>query len=223
MASLKIHPRTHSLIHVNKPNLISDLNLTTCLSVSKRVSSHRVSASLSLSNPPSNSGGVVKEDQKRSEAVLSGKLDEWMKESMVDIVKNLKQAPLLVHVYDGEGQVKIKTERAVAENWPVVKSEWKSGEKRCPDGLIFIEEVGTEEELRDGKIAEESEEGITKAWGVVVQGKGVECSPACYLLKTSRVGAGLGMGLFCTHFCLARVQNFRDSALGQLKDCWLLQ
>nr|XP_009771624.1 PREDICTED: uncharacterized protein LOC104222129 [Nicotiana sylvestris] len=222
MASLKIHPRTHSLIHVNKPNLISDLNLTTSLSVSKRVSSHRVSVSLSLSNPPSNSGGVVKEDQK-TETVLSGKLEEWMKGSMVDIVKNLKQAPLLVLVYDGEGQVKIKTERAVVEDWPVVKSEWKSGEKRSPDGLIFIEELGTEGELRDGKIAEESEECITKAWGVVVQGKGVECSPACYLLKTSRVGAGLGKGLFCTHFCLARVQNFRDSALEQFKDCWLLQ
>lgn len=217
MASLKIHPGTHSLIHVNKPNPISDLNLNTCLSVSKqvtkRVSSHRVSASLSLSN----SGGVIKEDQK-TKAVLSGKIDEWMKESVVDIVKNLKQAPLLVHIYeeDGKGEVKIKTESAMVEDWPVVKSEWKSGEKRSPDGLIFVGEIGSEDE----KIVEE---GITKAWGVVVQGKGVECSSACYLLKTSRVGAGFGMGLFCTHFCLARVQNFRDSALVQFKNSWLLQ
>ncbi|KAM3358126.1 hypothetical protein P3S68_021057 [Capsicum galapagoense] len=222
MALLKVHPRSHSLIYVNKPNPISDLNLNSCLSVSKQVmkraSSHRVSASMSLSN--SGGGGLIKED-KKTEGVLSGKIDEWMEESMVDIVKNLKQAPLLVHIYadDGKGRVKIKTEKAVLEDWTVVKSEWASGKKRSPDGLIFVGEIGSEEE----KIGEE-EEGITKAWGVVVQGrKGVECSPACYLLKTSRVGAGCGMGLFCTHFCLARVENFRDSALVQFKNSWLLQ
>lgn len=221
MASLKIHPKTHSLIHVNKPNSISSLNLNTCLSVSKqirkRVFSHRIFASLSLSN--SGVGGVIKED-KKTEGASSGKIDEWMKESVVDIVKNLKQAPLLVQIYAGEGKgdVKIKTERAVEEDWPIVKSEWESGEKRSPDGLIFVGEIGSEDE----KIVEE-EGRITKVWGVVVQGKGVECSPSCYLLKTSRVFAGFGMGLFCTHFCLARVQNFRDSALVQFKNSWLLQ
>ncbi|KAL3365621.1 hypothetical protein AABB24_010642 [Solanum stoloniferum] len=197
MASLKIHPRTHSLIQFNKPNTVSDLKLNSSLSVSKqikkRVCSHRVSSSLSLSN--SCGGGVMKEDQK-TEGVLSGKIDEWMNESVVDIVKNLKQAPLLVQIYseDGKGQVKIKTERAVEEDWPMKKSQW---EKRSPDGLIFVGELGSEDE----KLVEEEGEGITKAWGVVVQGKGMECSPACYLLKTSRVGAGFGMGLFCTHFC----------------------
>ncbi|KAM3375907.1 hypothetical protein P3S68_014621 [Capsicum galapagoense] len=220
MASLKVHPRSHSLIYANKPNPISDLNLNTCLSVSKQVMkrtfSHRVSSFLSLSN--SGGGGLIKEDKKTG-GVLSGKIDEWMKESMVDIVKNLKQAPLLVHIYaeDGKGEVKIKTEKAVMEDWPVVKSEWAGGKKRSPDGLIFVGEIGSEEEKIVG------EEGITKAWGVVVQGKGVECSPACYLLKTSRVSAGCGMGLFCNHFCLARVQNFRDSALVQFKNSWLLQ
>ncbi|KAJ8552898.1 hypothetical protein K7X08_020291 [Anisodus acutangulus] len=213
MALLKIH---HSLIHhVNIPNPISDFNFNTKTSL-RVSSSHRVSAS--LSNQP---GGVIKEDKKTG-VVLSRKLDEWMNESVVDIVKNLKQAPLLVHIYAEEDKVKIKTERAVVEDWPVVKSEWESGEKRSPDGLIFVGELGTDEE-KDEKIAEESEEGITKAWGVVVQGKGVEFSSACYLLKTSRVGAGFGTGLFCTHFCLARVQNFRDSALVQFKNSWLLQ
>ncbi|XP_049409540.1 uncharacterized protein LOC125872791 [Solanum stenotomum] len=220
MASLKIHPRTYSLIQFNKPNTVSDLKLNSSLSVSKqikkRVCSHCVSSSLSLSNS-CGGGGVMKEDQK-TEGVLSGKIDEWMSESVVDIVKNLKQAPLLVQIYseDGKGQVKIKTERAVEEDWPMKKSQW---EKRSPDGLIFVGELGSEDE----KLVEEEGEGITKAWGVVVQGKGMECSPACYLLKTSRVGAGFGMGLFCTHFCLAKVQNFRDSALMQFQNSWLLQ
>ncbi|XP_015077521.1 uncharacterized protein LOC107021387 [Solanum pennellii] len=213
-----IHPTTHSLIQFNKPNSVSDLKLNTCLSVSKqnkkRAFSHRVSSSLSLSN---SCGGVVKEDHK-TEGVLSGKIGEWMNESVVDIVKNLKQAPLLVEIYseDGKGGVRIKTERAVEEDWPIKKSEW---EKRSPDGLIFVGELGGEDE----KLVEEEGEGITKAWGVVVQGKGMECSPACYLLKTSRVGAGIGMGLFCTHFCLAKVQNFRDTALMQFQNSWLLQ
>ncbi|KAK4718290.1 hypothetical protein R3W88_016628 [Solanum pinnatisectum] len=221
MASLKIQPRTHSSIQFNKPNPVSDLNLNSCLSVSKqikkRVCSHRVSSSLSLSNSCRGGGGVMKEDQK-TEGVLSGKIDEWMNESVVDIVKNLKQAPLLVQIFaeDGKGEVKIKTERAVEEDWPILKSEW---EKRSPDGLIFVGELGGEDE----KLVDEEGEGITKAWGVVVQGKGMECSPACYLLKTSRVGAGFGMGLFCTHFCLAKVQNFRDSALVQFQNSWLLQ
>ncbi|KAK4353859.1 hypothetical protein RND71_026053 [Anisodus tanguticus] len=123
-----------------------------------------------------------------------------MKVSMVDIVKNLKQAPLFVHIYANEndrGQERrpeIKTERALVEKWSILKSDWESGKTRTPDGLILVDEL---EELN-----ENSEEVLTKSWGVVVQGKGIEFGPACYLLKTSRVRAGRGMGLFCTHFCL---------------------
>ncbi|KAG6402032.1 hypothetical protein SASPL_138902 [Salvia splendens] len=86
------------------------------------------------------------------------KIDSWLQDSVPDIVRNLKQAPLLVQIYSG----------------------------------------------LDGG------------------GKGAECGPACYLLKTDRVCAGVGLG-FCTHFCLMKVNNFRDSALDQFKDSWLLQ
>ncbi|XP_060211649.1 uncharacterized protein LOC132639196 [Lycium barbarum] len=186
-----------------------------------------VCASLSLSNPlPSDR--VLKNDPKKEATILSRNLDEWMKVSMVDIVKNLKQAPLFVHIYANENdkgqerQPQIKTERALVEKWPIMKSEWESGKSRTPDGLIFVDELGDEEleELNENSV-EDSEEGLTKSWGVVVQGKGVEFGPACYLLKTSRVRAGRGMGLFCTHFCLVRVTNFRESALKQFKGCWL--
>lgn len=150
------------------------------------------------------------------------KTDSWVHDSVTEIVKNLKQAPLLVQIFaesDGgnaDGRVKIQTEKAVEKNWAGLKGDWGSGESRSPDGLIFVEEL--ELDCEDGDFAEE-EEGVTRAWGMVVQGK---CGYACYLLKTNKVCAGMGLG-FCTHFCLMRVSNFRDSAFEQFKDSWLLQ
>ncbi|KAK4353150.1 hypothetical protein RND71_028668 [Anisodus tanguticus] len=223
MASLRVNPSI-SLGTFDKIGTIHR-RLTISMRKNDRHMMQRkpLGASLSLSNSlPSEK--VVKIDDKENEVILSKNIDEWMKVSMVDIVKNLKQAPLLVHVYANEDergrerQPEIKTERALVEQWPIMKSEWESGKTRTPDGLIFVDELG-DEELEE--LNENSEEGLTKSWGVVVQGKGIEFGPACYLLKTSRVIAGRGMGLFCTHFCLVRVTNFRDSALKQFKGCWL--
>ncbi|KAL3837821.1 hypothetical protein ACJIZ3_022412 [Penstemon smallii] len=131
-----------------------------------------------------------------------------MQDSVADIVKNLKQAPLLVHVYSENERVKLKTEKACLD-------EWKNQEPKSPDGLIFVKELDQENVVN-------CEEGVDRAWGVIVQGKGVDCGPACYMLKTNCVFAGMGLG-FCTHFCLMRVKNFRDSAFEQFKDSWLLQ
>ncbi|PHU18108.1 hypothetical protein BC332_13803 [Capsicum chinense] len=184
------------------------------------------STSLSLSNRVAKN-----DDQRKEKAILSRNIEEWMNVSLVDIVKNLKQAPLFVHVYANEddergGQVRrrprIKTERAMLEKWPMMKSEWESGKTTTPDGLIFVQELrDDEEENRNVNLVEDSDEVLKKSWGVIVQEKGIEFGPTCYLLKTSRVRAGRGMDLFCTHFCLVRVKNFRDSALKQFKSCWL--
>ncbi|KAF1893539.1 hypothetical protein Lal_00002029 [Lupinus albus] len=64
----------------------------------------------------------------------------------------------------------------------------------------------------------------TRVWGVVVQGKGFGCDPICYLLKTCGVGSGpeMGLGLCSTHFCLVRVNSFKEMVQSQLKNCWLL-
>ncbi|KAL2526821.1 hypothetical protein Adt_11875 [Abeliophyllum distichum] len=177
----------------------------------------------------SRNSAIFKDDLQNKDAIFSERIDSWMLESMTDIVKNLNQAPLLVHIYTEDGddgvnsdrKLRFKTEKAILEKWPVVKGEWESGESKSPDGLIFIEEL--EQQGNNEKMNQEFEEGVTRAWGVVVQGKGVKCGPACYLLKTSRVSGGIGLGCFCTHFCLVRVNNFRDSALEQFKNSWLLQ
>lgn len=244
MASLRVN----SSVPLGKFDKIGTIQRRSAVSVMmQRKPIGVVSSSLSLSNPRRPSKRVAKnDDQQKEKAISSRNIDEWMKASMVDIVKNLKQAPLLVHVYanhedDGGGQERlrtpprmIKTERAMSERWPMMKSEWESGRTRTPDGLIFVQEL--RDELEDinqdsylnenvcanpGDLAEDSEEVLTKSWGVLVQGKGIEFGPACYLLKTSRVRAARGMDLFCTHFCLVRVKNFRESAMKQFRSCWL--
>ncbi|CAE6086971.1 unnamed protein product [Arabidopsis arenosa] len=152
------------------------------------------------------------------------KLDRWMKESVTEIVKNLSEAPLLVHLYTGE-----KEEGTVvvmkAEEWAAVKGRWERGEAEMPEGIVFVEQLGAAEESCGCGF--DGGDG-TRAWGLVVQGKGVECGPVCYLLKTTRVGSvsgsgsGSGLGMRCTHFCLAKVSSFRETSESQLKNCWLV-
>lgn len=163
-----------------------------------------------------------------SATIVGERLDEWMRESVVDIVKNLREAPLLVQVFaeedakneeKGAAATRMETEKAVAEeDWLTAKGKWESGEAPSPQGVILVEELEEEEE-EEGERSER--ESSTRAWGIVVQGRGAECGPACYLLKTSRVR---GLGTICsTHFCLVRVNGFRETAASQLKNCWLLR
>lgn len=150
------------------------------------------------------------------------KFDRWMKESVEEIVKNLREAPLFVHVYGGgPDETMLKTERAVAEDWAHMKGKWVKGEEPLPEGIILVEEI--KEEDKEGIF--EKDEGqngeSTKAWGVLIQGKGDDGGAACYLLKTSKAG-GSNLGLFCTHYCLVRVKSFRETVRSQLTNCWLV-
>ncbi|KAF4364453.1 uncharacterized protein LOC115699425 [Cannabis sativa] len=153
-------------------------------------------------------------------SVACEKLDEWMRDSVVEIVKYLREAPLIVHVYnkgrnDGVETEMVMEKTASAGDWAVAKGKWETGDAPSPEGLIFVEELGHG--------SNESEKEVTREWGVVLQGKGPKCPPACYLLKTSSVGSGsgCGLGLGCTHFCLVRVNSFRETAETQLRNCWL--
>ncbi|XP_047946063.1 uncharacterized protein LOC125192508 [Salvia hispanica] len=203
-----------SLHPANKPNQ----NFTPIRTKKFKPPRQFPSASIGPTLPPAHHGSDESIDSRDPPA----KIDSWLQDSVPDIVKNLKQAPLLVQIYSGlDGGVRIETEKAVAEEWPAAREGWRSGESKSPDGLIFVEELERGSELGE-ESESESKLGVTKAWGIVVQGKGAECGPACYLLKTDRVCAGVGLG-FCTHFCLMKVNNFRDSALDQFKDSWLLQ
>ncbi|KAK4385241.1 hypothetical protein Sango_2648100 [Sesamum angolense] len=86
-----------------------------------------------------------------------------MQESVVDIVSNLKQSPLLVKIQSGnDGRVKIQTEKAI---WPVLKREWRRG-NQSPDGLIFVEELKNPDQDQDVG------EGVTRAWALLCRKRG---------------------------------------------------
>ncbi|KAK8357828.1 hypothetical protein V6Z12_A05G443200 [Gossypium hirsutum] len=158
---------------------------------------------------------LPKQQEKKRNELVYEKIDEWMRDSVVEIVKKLPESPLLVHVYSDDNTTRTRTEKADENNWVSVKQKWEKGETPMPDGVIFVEQIEGDDEESDEK------EEVSRAWGIVVQGQGCGLAPACYLLKTSKVSSGLG--LKCTHFCLVKVKSFRETALSQLKNCWLLQ
>ncbi|KAL0907330.1 hypothetical protein M5K25_021731 [Dendrobium thyrsiflorum] len=151
------------------------------------------------------------------------KLDEWMRESIGEIVRNIGKAPLLVRIFSDESESKqlssmIEKEEATAESWLGIKKRWEQ-ESSVPDGLILVEELDAEEE-EEGDVAASNEEGGDRSnvrWGVVIQGRGMDCS-SCYILNTCKVQSSMG---FCTHFCLVRAKCFGDPVGVQLKNAWL--
>lgn len=152
-------------------------------------------------------------------------IDGWVKNSVREIVKNLREAPLLVHIYgDGNGiPMSLKTENAVSENWSAMRSEWEKGTSPPPQGVIFVEQLkdGEQDRRKDEFIDFALEGGVTRVWGVVVQGRGENSRPACYLLKTVRTGTP-ALGLYVTQFCLIRVSSFTETAETQFKKIWLV-
>ncbi|XP_022764852.1 uncharacterized protein LOC111310031 [Durio zibethinus] len=192
-------------------------------SLKPRMSSKILASFSSLSSSKVSLQPLLKQEEKKRNELSYEKIDEWMRDSVVEIVKRLPESPLLVQVYSNDNTTKTRTEKAEEDKWVLVKQKWETGETPMPDGVIFVEQIQEEEEGKKGDEKEKNEE-VSRAWGIVVQGKGEEGSgspQACYLLKTSKVGSGFG--LRCTHFCLVKVKSFRETAFSQLKNCWLLQ
>ncbi|KAG0475914.1 hypothetical protein HPP92_012354 [Vanilla planifolia] len=163
------------------------------------------------------------------------KLEDWMRESIGEIVRNIGKAPFLVHIFSEEegntrkvsgtalpkmsppsSQLVLEREAVTtADSWPAIKNRWQR-ESSVPDGIILVEELGSGED--GGVVVEEDEEcRCEKRWGVVIQGRGLNTS-ACYILDTCRVPSAVG---FCTHFCLVKAQCFGEPAELQMKKAWL--
>ncbi|CAI9117160.1 OLC1v1018504C1 [Oldenlandia corymbosa var. corymbosa] len=173
-------------------------------------------------------GAMINRERDRDVVIDDGKLDTWVKESVVEILNNLEEAPFLVHIYtDSEegsgsagsasssGKTRLVKEKATAESWPSIKGRW-GGNDPTPTGIILVEEMkNSEESVSETSCSSSSS---TRVWGILIQGKGVSC-PACYILKTCRVRSVLGC---CTHFCLMRVGCFFESVDIQLKNLWLV-
>ncbi|KAL3503923.1 hypothetical protein ACH5RR_033764 [Cinchona calisaya] len=160
----------------------------------------------------------------KAEDVSGLKLHQWVKDSVVEIVNNLDEAPFLVHIYpDGEeasastGKTRLVSEKAAAENWPVIKGRW-GGESPTPSGIILVEEMNSSEEagldgenLGSTNSDNKSCSSSTKLWGILIQGKGLSC-PACYILKTSRVSRMLKFQGWADITLKSILEPVRDSA-----------
>lgn len=133
---------------------------------------------------------------------------------MEQIVKDAGETPLLVHVYDRERQPRLEKEKAQAGSWPRIVQRWKEG---CPvpDGMILAEQLDAP---TNSDVAVPASKEGSKMWGLLVQGKGLDC-PACYVLKTDTVKSTMG---YCTYFCLARANCFGEDAVLQLRNSWLV-
>uniref|UniRef100_A0A7N0RIY7 DUF7804 domain-containing protein n=1 Tax=Kalanchoe fedtschenkoi TaxID=63787 RepID=A0A7N0RIY7_KALFE len=150
-------------------------------------------------------GLAEQQAEQRRRPISQETIDEWVRESASEIVRNLPQAPLLIRVMEEAGgrerrRLEVET-GASGEIWETWR---KTSRQRVPEGVIVVEELKDGRDSRgvywDGKI-DDVEEGSTKVWpvGMVAQGRGLECGPVCYLLKTSRVGSS-NLGCACTHF-----------------------
>ena len=151
-------------------------------------------------------------------------------------MRNIGKAPFLVHLFSNGSEseedsapsssssVRVETEPVVSQNWHSIKRRWDLGGNPTPDGIILVEELKEDEEA-----AENEDNGINnnnftqrstnKTLGLLVQGRGVDCS-ACYILSTCRVLSSVGA---CTHFFLVRAKCSGDTADVQLRKAWLQQ
>ncbi|XP_008808768.1 uncharacterized protein LOC103720708 [Phoenix dactylifera] len=158
------------------------------------------------------------------EPVTPEKLEQWMRDSIGEIVKNIEEAPFLVQIFSGggcgagrEGALRVEREAASPESWPRMSKRWDE-ERRKPDGVILVEKLTDAEETGAGEEGRAtSTPSGPRTWGLVVQGRGMDCA-SCYILNTSRVRSSMG---FCTHFCLVRAKCFGEPFELQLRKAWL--
>ncbi|RVX03021.1 hypothetical protein CK203_016653 [Vitis vinifera] len=136
------------------------------MTISSHVDSGAVKISSNLAKSKSKSRLCLEEfGGGKIESLTREKMDEWIRESVSEIVKNLREAPLLVEVYSDRngGGTKLKTEKAVAEDWPHIESNWKIGEAQSPEGIMLVEELNNEADDDDNE--NDDDEENTKLWG----------------------------------------------------------
>lgn len=106
-----------ALLHVNTSVRLGTLDKIETIQRRSTVSMMKMNhigvvsaSSLSLSSIPRPSDKVAKIDDNKykDKVILSRNLDDWMNVSIVEIVKNLKQAPLLVQIYANEDAESLK-------------------------------------------------------------------------------------------------------------------
>ncbi|XP_010909773.1 uncharacterized protein [Elaeis guineensis] len=174
---------------------------------------------------------IIPEDDKKNkpkweekEPVSPEKLDQWIRDSIGEIVRNIEEAPFLVQIFSRgggggsggagrEGGVILEREAASPESWPCMRKRWNKGSPK-PEGFILVEKLAIEEEMGAASV---STPCGPRTWGLLVQGRGMDCA-LCYILNTTRVRSSMG---FCTYFCLMKAKCFGEPAELQFRRAWL--
>eukprot|EP00253_Pinus_taeda_P027914 PITA_27914 len=165
------------------------------------------------------------------------KLDQWMKQSIIEIVNHIQDAPFVHYVFDKTSPLSrrwqkvpatyISQERGGAEErWGILRNDIAH---ICPDGIIYVQKLNSECKCkycsahgysRRGSGGEQ-EEGSTDMWGLIVQGRGggVSCC-ASYILKTTRFVSANGCW---TQFSLVKAKCFGECPCTQFIRSWLFQ
>lgn len=166
------------------------------------------------------------------------KLDQWMKQSIIEIVNHIQDAPFLHYVYDKKSPLPRSWQKVPAtyisqeeggaeESWGMLRNYISH---ICPDGMIYVQRLNSDCKCkyctahgysRKGSGEGEQEEGSTDMWGLIIQGRGggVSCC-ASYILKTTRFVSANGCW---TQFSLVKAKCFGECPCTQFIRSWLYQ
>lgn len=166
------------------------------------------------------------------------KLDQWMKQSIIEIVNHIQDAPFVHYVFDKKSPLPGRWQKVPAiyisreggraeESWGILRNYIAN---ICPDAMIYVQKLNSECKCkycsahgysRRGSGEGEQEEGSTDMWGLIIQGRGggVSCC-ASYILKTTRFVSANGCW---TQFSLVKAKCFGECPCTQFIRSWLFQ
>lgn len=174
----------------------------------------------------------VGSNEQTAVGVTADKLHQWMTESVMEIVRHIREAPFLYYIFERNVPSTTPKRQRVpqdvlkeAEGWPNLRNLLRNV---LPDGVILVKRLDEYSNANEYLTASENgtgnemqgfdKAGCTNIWGLLIQGRGVGVN-ACYILKTTEVMSTHG---YCTQFCLKKAKCFGASPRNQLTQSWLL-
>lgn len=168
------------------------------------------------------------------------KLDQWMKQSIIEIVKHIQDAPFLHYVFDIEQSPSARRWQKVPASTNYISQEQEQEQEQeeswgilrncitriCPDGMIYVQKLNSECKCENCNTAiarrgseSELEQSSTELWGLVIQGRGGGFSGcSSYILKTTQIVSPNGCW---TQFSLVRAKCFCECPSTQFIRSWL--
>ncbi|MCL7034051.1 hypothetical protein MKW94_016356 [Papaver nudicaule] len=164
----------------------------------------------------------VENGREQVPTIAAEKLDEWLT-YIFSTVKNIEEAPLLVHIYsskDKGGISPVESQPTI----PIPIIEKRKEGSPVPDGIILVEQLNVDNDQYNDTVDEIPSimtncSSSTKTWGVVIQGRGADSASSCYSQDmSSRVVIKILHSLL-----LVKATCFGEIADLQLKNSWLLR